>query len=398
MTRFAHALLLGTVLHLAAFGVQAAQLEQKGHPDSPVATMSTYGMEVATRNALRTIVPAGWQLYIHKDANLPEAMSWKLGESWPSVLAEFAASSKLAVLIDWPTRSVLIRSPEVAGEENTKRAEAANAAITPLPSFSEAVSAQRAPAPGRVHERAPLADAGLVRTNPTPAMAAASEANLRDGRVQPPRGSGDFGYTEATALNKAQARTIAQGIANRYGLRLMWAGPELKMNNPVTLLAQSADEDVLLLNKAMGAFSPVVLELEPGAKRLWAVPRGMAGRQLLTPELMRAAHEASVTPLPPVTEGPQPVRVSGLSKGPIKLEMPARMTLEDALVRLAKAQGYTIEWKVPGGFQANRDMSYEAASMSALLAQVLPPLGISADVYTRDKHIVVRPADAARDR
>ncbi len=398
MTRFAHALLLGTVLHLAAFGVHAAQLEQKGHPDSPVATMSTYGMEVATRNALRTIVPAGWQLYIHKDANLPEAMSWKLGESWPSVLAEFAAGSKLSVLIDWPTRAVLIRSPEVAGEENAKRAEAASAAITPLPSFSEAVSATRAPAPGRVHERAPLAEAGLVRTNPTPAMSAASEANQRAGHVQQPRASGDFGYTEATALNKAQARTIAQGIANRYGLRLMWAGPELKMSNPVTLLAQTAEEDVMLLNKAMGVFAPVVLELEPGAKRLWAVPRGMEGQRLLTPELMRAAHAASVTPLPPVTDGPQPVRVSGLPKGPIKLVMPARMTLEDALVRLAKEQGFTIEWKVPGGFQANRDMSYEAASLSALLAQVLPPLGISADVYTRDKHIVVRPADAARDR
>lgn len=418
MIRFVHAVALGLALQCVTGAALAAQLEQLGQPEAPVTTMATYGMDVATRAGLRTVVPAGWHLFIHQDALLPETMAWKMGASWPQVLAEFADTSKLAVLIDWKARTVFVRTAEVAYEESARRQETSQAATTPLPRFDDAVRAD-AQVAGRIKEledkqgatasksEAPSAvpkpePTPVIRTNPTPAMEQASRQAAATGAVQAPKSNGQFAYREAVALNKPSVRSVAQAIANKYGLRLMWAAPEMALKGPVTLLANSAEEDVYLLQKAMGVFSPVVLELEGPAKRLWVVPRDKAGTRPEIPDVV-SAPAATAAPVASEPVSAATVAAAAPVAAPavppvLRLELTEKATLEDSLARLARDIGYTLEWKVSGGFEANRSMSFEAPNLAGLLAQVLPSLGVSADIYTRDKHIVIRPADAARDR
>jgi hypothetical protein len=82
-----------------------------------------------------------------------------------------------------------------------------------------------------------------------------------------------------------------------------------------------------------------------------------------------------------------------------ELELTLRLgePLEVAISRFAESQLYTVDWQVPGGFKANRELTYRGKTVTEVLGQFLPALGVSADINKQEKHIVVRPADPVRD-
>ena len=496
MNRSVLAIALGFTFSLLSATSFAIGLEQKGNPDTQPTPMPSYGMEVSSRTALKSLLPGGWQLFVHQSVKLPETLSWKIGDSWTAVLAEFATNNSLSVLVDWDTRRVLVRTDEVAVQERATRAEIAQAASTPLPRFNDAVSSkdeqrlaaaknslstsvpkesvaaalkptEQAPAVSlpttmvavastvpssptsltttattvtvpkeaelrptasasqiqvnaqtlsKAEQKSTKEDASLttkslpvIRTNPTPLMVAEQkEAAVKS----PPKlaSTTEFSYTQPVALNKPAARKVAQAIAYRYNLRLVWAAPEVNLQGPVTLLAQSAQEDTALLGKALGVYSPVVFEVSLNEKVLRVLPRELAG----TKRTVQQAQAEPVTSVAMSAQAPasqvEVLKESNLSQpqseqAQVKVDLAPKMTLslhekeplEDALVRFARAQGYTLEWNVAGGFEANREMTFEGNTIVQILSQLLPPLGISADVYTRDKHIIVRPGES-RDR
>lgn len=459
MNRPVHALALGLALAFGSLAAHATGIEQKGQPDTQLSTMPTYGMEVPARTALKSVVPAGWQLFIHQSAKLPDTLSWKLGDAWPKVLSDLSAAQDLAILIDWDEKRVLVRTNDVSVQEQATRAEISQAAVTPLPRFEEARSdkqaerlARKQPSPVAtapvvasasapvVNRPAELSDTArmaqdelrrrqelerqaatqvevtralpVIRTNPTPAMVTAQEAAAVK---NPPKlvSTAEFSYTQPVALNRPAARKVAQAIANKYNLRLVWAAPEVQLQGPVTLLAQSAQDDVRLLSKALGVFSSVFFEVSDNERVIRVLPRELAHVRAAAPVAVATSAVAPVQPAAPMdlTLTPQiaatpmtvaaapvavvPPAAAALPK--ITLTVGERQPLEDALVRFVRTYGYTLEWKVTGGFEANRAMTFEGETLVQVLSQLLPPLGISADVYTRDKHIVVRPGES-RDR
>lgn len=655
MNRPVHALVLGLTLSLLASASFASVLEMKGSPEPNVATMPAYGMDVATRMGLKTVIPASWQLFVHRSVSLPETMNWNRGEAWPAVLTKFASDNQMAVLIDWDNHVVMLRSPEQALEEGATRQEIAQAAITPLPKFGDAlpkaakapamaqaqpdtirpasaaasaelptfnvvtapekalaqgtpvkpaapaasatapvagagpvmatkvlpasitpVPADKSAAPVAIAQVAPakpalvaspvttpakpavapvvaedaaklaavrqaraaedaklaalqkarseedaklataqkaresvsatlaatqkerdslaakLADAQkaseveaaklastqkaseaeaaklaslkkateaetakleaaqaatkvavaavpVIRVNPTPAMVASQQEAAKSATAVKLASTDEFSYTAPVALNRPTARNVAQAIADRFNLRLVYAGEEFALRGPVTLLAESAQQDAHLLGRAIGAFGPVVLEVDNAQKILRVLPRNATPQQLAeirarrpvvmarvpvgpaaattalapatsAPVLAKVAPAVTVNAVPAVVvTAPAPVAAQPAVAPAVKtakpatdtvltLELEARQPLEDSLSRFARAQDYTIEWKVSGGFEANRSMSFTGRTVREVLSQVLPKLGLSADIYTREKHIVVRPGDAALDR
>lgn len=718
------ALALGLPSVVMAVPAPGAGMQQKGQPQADASPLTTYGIDVPVRTALKSLIPTGWRLFVHKSTSLPSAMSWKPGDQWTDVLNKAALSADLATLVDWDTKTVLVRNRETALQESAVRTEIAQAASTPLPRFSTEAPASTKPkevAPASVAESAPEAEsvasapaaptyaintkpdaapataavvagavpapaaeplAALAAAEPVaptrvtsvevvasseapkqdlavevvaaPAMAApeqplqakaelkvdikpeskrdlapaaqesvqtaqsepsgpAEEAphltdkelaqavarainervgaqpaaaryvvdeqgnitaqdafgalaavgtaqGIRQGNaasvtdaqelakdtksrpaavatlramqeaplveapsrefkdvsptviasaailpapgaapvakpvaptlvvakapaptpkaVEPalqskprvseqvfvpsfaqapaiePSGSTqpllthaampaevppvpvfrvnptqemvksaaavaapsrlasnkDFTYTAPVALNKAPAKTVAQAIATRFNLRLVWIAPDIRMQGPVTLLAQSAEQDLELLRKALGRFAPVSLEISPiGDLRVVSkdasyVHNHMASAAKAAAVLSQAEElkqaelrtenskpgKAGVSRTTSV-EGASHARVSAAPA--LKLVVEAGETLENVLKNFLGTQGYTHEWLVSGGFEANRRLSFEGDNLTEVLSQALPPLGISADIYTTDKHIVIRPGD-----
>jgi hypothetical protein len=116
----------------------AASLEQIGTPDPAAATMQTYGVDVPVKTALKALLPAGWQLFVHRSVELPPTASWTLGQTWVQALEAFARAHRQTVLVDWNAKAVYFRSADVALEEGAQRAQTAQAATTPLPRLAAA--------------------------------------------------------------------------------------------------------------------------------------------------------------------------------------------------------------------------------------------------------------------
>jgi len=270
--------------------------------------------------------------------------------------------------------------------------------------------------------------------------------------------SPDFEYQAPVALNKPQARVVAQGIANRFHLRLVWLAPDIQLRGPVTLLGRSVDEDVTLLQKALGLYAPVAFEVptgqgvlavrsldgnypdlaantpkpaaaalapavpdaHPAAPRVEPVivaqapapieqPRAAIPVQTVAPVLPADLKVATVvvpsaTPVATPAVAPQPpaetprvLPTADTTVPELELTLHVGQPLEVAVAQFAQSQAYTVDWQVAGGFKAKRELTYHGKTIAAVLSQVLPVLGVSADINTQEKHIVVRPADPLRD-
>ena len=270
--------------------------------------------------------------------------------------------------------------------------------------------------------------------------------------------STDFEYQAPVALNQPQARVVAQGIANRFHLRLVWLAPDIQLRGPVTLLGRSVDEDVALLQKALGVYAPVAFDIPTGQGVLAvhslegnypdlavnapatasvaiaapvrdvlpsathvepvipaqaqapierpravvpvqaAAPVSAADLKVATVVVPSAASVAAPTAAPkPVAEASQLLLTADTKVPELELTLHVGQPLEVAIAQFAESQAYTVDWQVAGGFKAKRELTYHGKTVAAVLSQVLPALGVSADINTQEKHIVVRPADPLRD-
>lgn len=440
---------LGVALLICTSPSKAWGLEQKGAPTSHISALNTYGMDVPTRVGLKAILPKGWQLFIHQSAQVPPSVSWKVGDTWLSVLAALSQATDLAVMVDWDTQTVLVRTQDVAIQELATRAEISQAAITPLPKFGlkerdarsslpPAEPSSIAASPQEVAASAtpsPSATQGIKVDLPVVSQDVPSNAMpAQRVEVRTIQSNGDFTYSEALALNRPDVKRVAAAVANKYGYSLVWIAGGLKLQNPVTLLARSAQEDVALLQKAMGFYSPVKLEINEAAKQILAVDRSLASSTNVTAQRLEVKN-SQVLSSPPVladskstASAPQPAATSTAEDtvvevtkesstqlkarpseavseiapvpGPSPVAMPVTKmslavhkgeSLEESIAKFAASMGYTLEWKIKGGFESNRDITFEGETLAQVLTQVLPPLGVSADIYTQNKHLIIRP-------
>lgn len=165
-------------LSVAVGTVQAKSLEQVGVSDSQAETMKTYGVDVPAKSGLKTLLPSGWNLFIYKNTNLPQSISWSVGDTWISALERFADKNSLAVRLDWSKKAVYVSSPEVAIEARAKLAEIDNAARTPLPTYAPATVTKSVAAPVAAPAAAPalrpiaIAAAAVAAPQVKPSLAA----------------------------------------------------------------------------------------------------------------------------------------------------------------------------------------------------------------------------------
>jgi hypothetical protein len=82
----------------------------------------------------------------------------------------------------------------------------------------------------------------------------------------------------------------------------------------------------------------------------------------------------------------------------LTLNVPKGASLETEVRAFLTAQGYELLWQVPETLEANWPVVATGATITEVLGQVIPHLGLSADVIVPSKVVFVRPGDAALDR
>lgn len=443
---------LAVLLAISALSFQAnASLNQIGSPSSEVAVMQGYGVPTSIKKGLESIIPENWDILIQDGVKLPPTIGWSDGATWISVLEKFAkeADPKLAVTIDWTSSTVVIKdeasvtatplprytpaieekgttvtmspakSPELSIKQSIQSATLLNSNEVVSSNISrdesKAVTAVSQVSPNKVTKKPTVVKKSSAKSKSAsdvsldvpviqakvpaqlPVISPYQEATPTSKASLEPEvdiNSNEFKYFDGKSINKSSVRHVAQGIALRHNLRLMYLTQDSSIKGPVTVLGKSAANDVELLNKALGIYSPVRAKLN--GRDLLIVDTAKVG---LPADTLIADYKANS---PSFNKGKS--SVNGSDYGVASSEKSSRVgslitfdlkegdALEEKLAELAKQQGYTLEWTVAGGFESNHDAHFEGASIKEILA-FLPSMDLSVDIYTQDRHIVVRPGD-----
>lgn len=421
-----------------------ATITQKGSAPSNIPKMTGYGVAVPIQSGLPSLVPSQWDIMVAEDVKLPPEINWEPSDTWVSALDKFSSKNNLMTTIDWSGKSVAIRNltlkdtaitpipvydpapadkASVAALTKPAATSTASTEVTPVikkkhlapktkaepivvdtpkleAKSSESVTVTRTVTPAPLNSVASKPVSPVVApiaTTPIPA----TSVKINGASAIKPAKESDFNYFDGKAVNQASVRSVAQGIANRFGLRLVYLANEEKLKGPVTVLGKSASEDVALLNKAMGLYSPVKVRVEGKDLLVFASENESMPSDQILAGYKRGGSESGA--MASATGGPSKLR--GLNNSIdikplplIVLDIKSGDALEDILASFAKANGYTFEWIVPGGFEANHEYHFEGESVKDVLAPLLTSLNLSADIYKRDKHIVVRPSDLTSSR
>lgn len=193
---------------------QALPVEHSGAPAKNIAPIGHYGLDVSAKRALKALTPEGWGVYLHKDAKLPESISWSHTDTWLSALQTFSDRSGLRVEIDWDANAIYIKPPTMSSG-----AGPAKKPFAPLPSIAAARLAPGLEAvtvsAGRPTIALKLAEGQLV------SMALGGLAT-QSGWVLRWEAPDDFEVASDTTLTGQSFRDVLEKTLIRMGLSADW--------------------------------------------------------------------------------------------------------------------------------------------------------------------------------
>ncbi|MBC8742906.1 hypothetical protein F6X40_41320 [Paraburkholderia sp. UCT31] len=304
--------LLALALAATFSGGAFASMSNVGSPDEQVPLLKTYGMDVPAKTGLRTVLPQGWTLYIHKAVHLPDSMSWKAGDPWMRAIEDLADQNNLAIKLDWHAKTVTIEPPDVALKEQAKVQQIQNAATTPLPAY-----APDTPAASVQKPTAPVASQAVQTQQPSAADVSAPGA-------RPARS-----LAEKIADLKAAAARAPAPVAGATSERGQTSALPVGATSPTGAPSKASTNvatnlDIGVVNKQMGSSA--------GLMPASAAPP-VAG-------VLAPSTEATRSPLTKaiLTEAAMP-RNGALSQ--------VGGSLKGLLERVAELHGYTLSWDAP---------------------------------------------------
>ena len=373
---------------LNSFAGILKNFEQEGFNHQTISSMSSYGMAVPVITGLKTALPTGWQVFIHEKVELPKSVNWNLGDPWLKVFSNLADKENISVLVDWDKKSIFIRPLAVALEEKEIKDKLILAASTPIPKTnnSKAVSYNINTKDKSSSVATPVVDfkakvdgvdveLKISKTEvdtPVPTVPAVvsnpSEDQLKDKlnrnfEIKPEyKSSPAFEFKGPVAFNRASVRDVAQIVANKYNVPLNWTTSDQKFLGPVTILGASLEQDVLLINKALGVYNPLQIVQKQGA--LWSSVNGKTKGTIC----------CSV-----------PVKLKASNTFVSNPGQDLRQTLDLYLASL----GYSLDWKVDATFESQSKIQLKKDTLAEVLAEILPPLGLSAMIDNKSKTVIV---------
>lgn len=424
--RFPRKTLLAATLLLAFSSANASFVEQIGTPSLPLAVMGTYAADAKLKSGLKAVIPAGWQLFQHQSVEMPDALSWEPADTWVAALNKFASKNDIAVLIDWDKKAVYFRSTSLALQEQEKRQMIAQAASTPLPSFTRPATN---PAPVKPADKPTLA-AAAPSASPVPAAKTVAAP-------VPPSGVAPRALAAAPAAPAAPAAvvpvtaTLAVPAALPADTRI--AAGVKPVAAPVAIPAAAAPMAPVVAS----AVAPVAVSVTAPAAALAAAPVAAAAvaavvpaasaaaplaakpalkTSVTRPALRQVAIAPAVLPVAPApVTAPLPAVLPAVAAPALAVAVPAapaaqpavapatpgavafnREAVSKVVASAGAKHGYTVSWEAPQVVFPG-PVTLLGADMGEDMRLVLRALGgrrapVSMTVYRDSNVVVVREA------
>jgi len=308
------ALALSAIFSSGAF----AAMDTVGAADAQVPLLRTYGVDVPTNTGLKTILPQGWTILIHKKAVLPPTMSWKAGEPWIAAIDNLATSNNLAVRLDWTKKQVMVLPPEAAIEQKAQEEQIHQAATTPIPAYHADSVTNQTPA---VSKSAVLATVASDPAKTPPVLASAP--------------------TVASLAPTTAARQVA-------------AAPRAVIQS--TPEADAIEAKASALGFAASATPTPSLEMgkadnQTMADKLAALKHAAEAGTVVGPAIASTASAAPLLDAVPVTVPIQPSSNLMPRQESLALRNGAQSqvggSLHDLVEGMAQKEGYALSWEAP---------------------------------------------------
>jgi len=397
-------------------------------------------MHVDAERALRGVVPAGWQIVMEPDTVLNGRVSWSPADTWIDVLDRIAERSRADLRVNWGTQQVFVSAMKAAP---AKPAEVVNNGVSPVeePHNTKAFEPATDPAD------AASATTTAVAAQTTTASPAPTEKATQAPAVSPAGPARAFNRTPLRAPLEALAQR--HGLTLIYNMGdVSLPGPVTLM------LGDELSADIELLNRALGPGTQLEIIEYRAEKELVVSPGcsnsfvSLPGRSALekrslfarlfgkkvtadsveksattekanapekvTPVEKVAATEKVVATEPPPSDSAgtariEPPAVSSVaattepareaqpveSGAPttaevLALDLAQGERLSSAMDRLLQSRGWRLVWRASVDLEAATPARVEGASLSEILEQVLPQLGLAADLYNPSRTAVIR--------
>lgn len=352
--------LLAAAILAILSGSALASVEYTGTPDAQVPLLKKYGVDVPTKSGLKSILPQGWTLLIHKSATLPPVMAWDVDEPWNHVLDRLADKEQLTVRLNWTNKTVTILASAAPAEPAKVVATEAVPQATPVLAAPKMASPATAPlekAPGLKSAPVTVAQASLL---PPGAEALAVNSVAQSPVLTSPSVAAQPVYAVKTAV--AGATTVASSpivsapaSPNVASVPAEQAPVALSLNlAPAAVKVAAGSGDSVVSHEV--ARIPVSSALPATSAASMAKPLvTFAGRSAATVvPAMRAEPMASVAQ--------SPVTQRALDVAPVKAEVvpvpPATFPQNSATAQvggsakvlveqLAQKFGYVLSWEAP---------------------------------------------------
>lgn len=377
--------ILATTLLLAFTAPAYSSIVHVGHREP--APLTTFGVNVDVRKGLRSVIPEGWQIFVHRSLTLPATLSWSPGQPWDSTLETFAATHGFDVKIDWTERAVYFRPSDVARAER-----------------------------GTAQDASPAA-----------AASATASANHAKPAPEPPR------LASAAAFNKATLSDVLARVAAAHGYTVSFDASDVSFAGALTVLGVDLVEDLQLVQRALGGErTPVSFQVFRGNRVVRVFDRrddaallavvddsvpasGMPAKPHAHPAaatvVPTTALQASAASAPAPRPQPQPqAPVVETVAAPVAISAPPRASaavsflapegepLSASMRQFFEAQGWKLSWKADDDFVPEYPVSVQGDSLPDVLRKLkLPRFGLAVDLWTKDRVAVVRAFDPAQD-
>jgi hypothetical protein len=127
-----------------------ARITQSGNSPTELQSLRGVGNGVTFDDALREVLPAGWNVFSDQEAPLDAKVDWSGGRSWPMVINSLLTQLDMRAHIDWDSQELMLFVPAPKLVAKAEYVAPAASAVAPTEDVAAATAVEKIPAATQV--------------------------------------------------------------------------------------------------------------------------------------------------------------------------------------------------------------------------------------------------------